>query len=314
MAANHNLVRVLSENGGAAVLCIDSTDICREAQRVHGTSATMSAALGRLLTGAALMGSMLKSDEESVTLRVNGGGAAGTVLAISDDHGNVRGSCGDPRADLPLNAANGKLNVGGVVGKEGLLTVIRDTGLKGAYTGSVPLVSGEIAEDLTSYFAVSEQIPTVCALGVLVNPDLTVRAAGGYILQLLPGASEDEIALIEKNVASMDAISSLIEAGNTPMEIAFRVLSGFAPQVLDETHCAYRCNCSREKMTGALMSIGKEELRRLCEEQRETEIVCGYCNKKYLFSEAEMLALVQRAQEKKVGKSAETAENRRAPC
>ncbi|MEA5051353.1 MAG: Hsp33 family molecular chaperone HslO [Oscillospiraceae bacterium] len=291
MDREKNLVRVLSENGGAVVLAVDSTQICRQAERLHGTSATMSAALGRLLTAAALMGSMLKSDEDSVTLKVNGGGPAGTLIAISDDSGNVRGSCDASLADLPLNPANGKLNVGGVVGRDGLLTVIRDMGLKGPYSGSVPLVSGEIAEDITSYFAASEQIPTVCALGVLVNPDLSVRAAGGYILQLLPGATEQEISLIEKNIAAMDSVSSLIDAGKTPREIAFGVLDGFAPQVLDEASCAYRCNCSREKMTGALVSIGEEELLRLSQEQRETEIVCGYCNKKYLFTDAQIIGL-----------------------
>ncbi len=275
------------------VCAIDSTEICREMERFHKTSATASAALGRLLTAAALMGCMLKSEEDSVTLKVNGGGSIGTVTAISDCDGNVRGTCDFPLADLPLNKANGKLNVGALVGTEGTFTVIKDLNLKEPYIGQTPLVSGEIAEDVTSYFAVSEQIPTVCALGVLVNPDLTIKAAGGYILQLLPGASEEEISLIEKNISKLKNVSTLIDEGKTPTEIAFSVLEGFEPEVLDESAARYKCNCSRTKMTKALISIGREELERLADEQDETEIVCGYCNSKYLFSREELIKLTE---------------------
>lgn len=263
-------------------------------ERFHKTSATASAALGRLLTAAALMGCMLKSEEDSVTLKVNGGGSIGTVIAISDCDGNVRGTCDFPLADLPLNKTNGKLNVGALVGAEGNLTVIKDLSLKEPYIGQTPLVSGEIAEDVTSYFAVSEQIPTVCALGVLVNPDLSIRAAGGYILQLLPGASEEEISLLEENVKEMKSVSSLIDEGRTPTDIAFSVLEGFEPEVLDESVARYKCNCSREKMTKALISIGRVELEQLASEQDETEIVCGYCNSKYLFTSKELLELTNK--------------------
>lgn len=286
-----NIVRTISKNGGVLVCAIDSTEICKEMERLHKTSATTSAALGRLLTAAALIGCMLKSEEDSVTLKVNGGGAIGTVVAISDCDGNVRGTCDFPLADLPLNTANGKLNVGALVGTEGNLTVIKDIGLKEPYIGQVPLVSGEIAEDVTGYFAQSEQIPTVCALGVLVNPDLTVKAAGGYLLQLLPGASDEEISLIESNISKLKNVSALIDEGKSPTEIAFSVLDGFEPEVLDETAARYKCNCSNKKMTKALISIGREELERLADEQEETEIVCGYCNSKYLFSSEELRKL-----------------------
>lgn len=289
----NNIVRTISRNGGALVCAIDSTEICREMERFHKTSATASAALGRLLTAAALMGCMLKSEEDSVTLKVNGGGSIGTVTAISDCDGNVRGTCDFPLSDLPLNKANGKLNVGALVGTEGTFTVIKDLNLKEPYIGQTPLVSGEIAEDVTSYFAVSEQIPTVCALGVLVNPDLTIKAAGGYILQLLPGASEEEISLIEKNISKLKNVSTLIDECKTPTEIAFSVLEGFEPEVLDESAARYKCNCSRTKMTKALISIGREELKRLTDEQDETEIVCGYCNSKYLFSREELIKLTE---------------------
>ncbi len=290
----NNIVRTISKNGGVIVIAIDSTDICREMEQIHKTSATASAALGRLLTAAALMGCMLKGEEESVTLKLKGGGAIGSVIAISDFKGNVRGTCDFPQADLPLNKKNGKLNVGGLVGTKGNLSVIKDLGLKEPYIGEIPLVSGEIAEDVTSYFALSEQIPTVCALGVLVNPNLTIKAAGGYILQLLPGATEEEITLIEDNIAKLKNVSALIDEGKTPEEIAFLVLNGFEPNVLDKTRAEYRCNCSRHKMTKALISIGKDELVKLSKEQKETEIVCGYCNSKYDFTDKDLIDLSKR--------------------
>ncbi|MEG1984158.1 MAG: Hsp33 family molecular chaperone HslO, partial [Oscillospiraceae bacterium] len=192
-----NMVRAISKNGGAIVCAVDSTNIVSKMESIHKTSATASAALGRLLTGAALIGSSLENKEDSVTLKLKGGGIIGTVTAICGFGGNVRGCCDCPQADLPLNPANSKLNVGALVGTGGCLTVIKDIGLNEPYIGQTPLVSGEVAEDITSYFAKSEQIPTACALGVLVNPDLTIKAAGGYMLQLLPGASEEEILLIE---------------------------------------------------------------------------------------------------------------------
>ena len=287
----NNMLRTISANGGVIVCAIDSTGICAEMHRVHETAATASAALGRLLTGTALMGCMLKGEEESVTLKMNGGGCIGTLIAISDCEGNVRGSISEPKADMPLNPANGKLNVGGVVGTDGLLSVIKDLRLKEPYIGQVPLVSGEIAEDITSYYATSEQIPTVVALGVLVDTDLSIKAAGGYMLQLLPGASDEEITLIENNIAKMGAVSSMIERGMTPKDIAFAVLEGFDPQVLDESCAVYRCNCSRAKMERALTSLRQEELEELAAEDEVTELVCGYCNERYHFTPEQLLSL-----------------------
>ena len=208
-------IRGLSENGGIVFCGIDSTDIVRKAEQLHKTSATCSAALGRLLTGASLMGSMLKDERDSVTLRINGGGPAGLVIACTDGHGNVKGCIDHPLVELPPRA-DGHLDVGGAVGKDGVLTVIRDNKLQREPTvGQVPLVSGEIAEDLTAYYAYSEQIPTVCALGVLVDPDLTIHCAGGYLVQLLPGATDAEITRLEQNIAAMPSVTEMLRAGAT---------------------------------------------------------------------------------------------------
>lgn len=287
-----NLITVISNNGGVIVYAIDSTDIVAEMECIHQTSATASAALGRLLTAAAIMGNLLKIDTETITLKVKGGGQAGTLTAISDSHGNVRGSIDHPLADAPLNS-KGKLDVGGIVGNDGQLIVIRDSGTTEPYTGQVPLVSGEIAEDITSYYALSEQIPTVCALGVLVNPDLKIKAAGGFLLQLMPGATDDEITLIEKNIADLDSVTNLIDSGLSPKDIAFSVLDGFEPEVLATTTVRYQCNCNMDKMQRIMTSLGREDLISLADEQDETELVCSYCNKKYLFSSDELRCLAE---------------------
>ncbi len=287
-----NLVRIISKNGGAIVSAIDSTAIVQEMERLHKTSATASAALGRLLTGAALMGSLLKEDESSVSLKISGGGPVGVVNAICDANGNVRGNCDYPQADLPLNPVNGKLNVGALVGTDGVLTVMKDLGVSEPYIGQIEIETGEIAEDITSYFAKSEQIPTACALGVLVNPDLTIRAAGGFILQLLPGATVEEISLLEQNIASLDSVTTMLERGMTPREIAFSVLDGFEPNLLDEGVSVYQCNCSVDKMRRVLGGLGKKELEALADELPETEIVCSFCNKKYRFTSDQLRELI----------------------
>ncbi len=289
---SQNLVRTISKSGGAVVCAIDSTAIVRKMEQLHTTAATASAALGRLLTGAALMGSFQKGEGETVSLKLNGGGPIGTVYAICDANGNVRGYCDNPLADLPLNPANGKLDVGGIVGTDGTLTVIRDKAMREPYIGQIAIATGEIAEDITAYFAKSEQVPTACALGVLVNPDLTIRAAGGYMLQLLPDAGEQEIALIEQNIAKLDAVTTMLSRGMSPTEIAFAVLDGFEPVLLEKSEVKYQCNCSRDRMCRVLKGLGSAELETLATEQAETEIVCSYCNSKYLFSDAQLLELV----------------------
>lgn len=275
-----NMIRGISENGGVVFCGVDSTALVREAERIHQTSAVTSAALGRLLTAASMMGIMLKNERDSITLRLAGGGPAGTVLAVADGMGCVKGYVQNPVVELPLRP-DGKLDVGGAVGKQGTLSVVRDLGLKEPYVGQIPLVSGEVAEDITAYYATSEQIPTVCALGVLVNPDLTISCAGGYLVQLLPGATEEEISRLEQNVAALPAVTTLLREGLGPREIMGRVMEGFAPQVLDEHKVAYRCDCCRERVERALVSMGRRELEELAAKEGTVEVTCQFCDKKY---------------------------------
>ena len=287
------LLRAISANGGVVCYAAETTDIVARAEQIHKTSAVVTAGLGRLLTAASMMGSALKGEESSVTLRMMGDGPAGALIAVSDSHGNVRGYPCNPVVELPLNSF-GKLDVGGAVGRNGTFSVVKDLGMGDPYVGQVPIVSGEIAEDVTSYFAASEQIPTVCALGVLVNPDLTVAAAGGYIAQLLPGAGEEDIARLEENIGKIPPISSLFAKGETVGQVMERVMDGLEPQVLEESPVEYRCGCSRERVEKALASIAPEELTAMAREQEDTEVCCHFCDKKYHFTPQQLLALIQR--------------------
>lgn len=285
-----NLIRGLSENGGVVFCGVDSTRIVRKAEKLHTTSATCSAALGRLLTGAALMGSMLKDDRDQITLRVSGGGPAGVVIACTDGTGNVKGCIDHPLVELPAKP-NGHLDVGGAVGKDGVLTVIRDNSLQKEPTvGQVPLVSGEIAEDLTAYYAYSEQVPTVMALGVLVDKDLSILCAGGFMVQLLPGATDAEIDQLEKNIAAMPSVTTLLHEGKTPEDMMQLALAGFAPNVLDERDVHYQCDCSAERTKEMLFSLGRKELVRMRDEDPACEVVCHFCHSKYQYDLNDLLA------------------------
>lgn len=285
-----NLIRGLSENGGVVFCGVDSTQIVRKAEKLHTTSATCSAALGRLLTGASLMGSMLKDDRDQITLRVSGGGPAGVLIACTDGTGNVKGCIDNPLVELPPKA-DGHLDVGGAVGRSGVLTVIRDNRLQKEPTvGQVPLVSGEIAEDLTRYYATSEQIPTVCALGVLVDKDLSILCAGGYLLQLLPGATDAEIDTLEKNIAAMPSVTEMLRAGKTPKDMMELAMAGFAPQVLDERTVGYQCDCSEERTKGMLLSLGRRELVKMRDEDPNCEVVCHFCHSRYQYDLNDLIA------------------------
>lgn len=290
------LVRCISSDGTLTVMAADTTDIVNTAQEIHKTSAVVSAALGRLLTAACLMGSALKGKDDSVTLRINGGGPAGTILAVSDSSGNVRGYAVNPVVEIPLND-KGKLDVAGAVGTDGALTVIKDLGLKDPYVGQIPIASGEIAEDITSYFAVSEQIPTVCALGVLVNPDLTIRRAGGFIIQLLPTADDSVIDLVEKCIECIEPVTKMLDSKMTPEEICRHVLADFELEVLDEAQPEYRCNCSRDRVSKALISMGREELSDIMKDER-TEVCCQFCDKKYVFTPSDIAKLIEQSSSK----------------
>ncbi len=282
------LIRAISENGGVLFCAVDATDIVRSAEKYHRTSAVTSAALGRLLTAGAMMGAMLKNSGDSVTLRMKGGGPAGTVLAVADGAGHVKGYVENPVVELPLRE-DGKLNVGAAVGRRGSLTVIKDLGLKEPYVGQIPLVSGEVAEDVTSYYAVSEQIPTVCALGVLVDRDLSILNAGGYLVQLLPGAAEEEISRLENNIGELKSVTRMLSEGMALEDMMDLALRGFAPSVLDESDVVYQCDCSAQRVERALISLGRKELERLSHEEETVEVCCQFCDKKYYYDPAELL-------------------------
>lgn len=281
------LTRALSGDGSVMAMAVNSTDLVQRTEQIHHTSAVITAAAGRLLTAASMMGWLLKGEEDTVTLRLDGGGPAGILIAAADSQGRVRVSPQNPVVELPLNA-RGKLDVAGAVGREGSLSVIRDLGLREPYVGQVPLVSGEIAEDITSYFAVSEQTPTVCGLGVLVNPDLTVRAAGGFLVQLLPFAGEESIDQLEANIAKLPPVSTIFDSGTTPETLCRQLLDGLDPEVLDECHPSYHCPCSRGKVEQMLVSLGPEELEDMIKKDHGAEVCCHFCDKKYRFSEEEL--------------------------
>jgi len=288
------LVRAISENGGVVAFAIDSTDIVSQMERIHRTSAVVTAGLGRLLTAASLMGSLLKNEEDSITLRMKGNGPAGSLIAVSDYKGNVRGYVENPIVELELNKF-GKLDVSGAIGKEGTLSVVKDIGLKDPYVGQIPLVSGEVAEDITAYYANSEQIPTACGLGVLVAPDLSVLSAGGYIIQLLPGTTDEEITQIEENIRKMPPVSTMLKDKKTPEDICKMALEGFNPEVLDRMNCSYKCNCSRQRVEKALISLGKDELNEMADENVTQKVNCHFCNKIYRFNSQELRNLVEKA-------------------
>ncbi|MBQ1186262.1 MAG: Hsp33 family molecular chaperone HslO [Clostridia bacterium] len=285
------LIRCITSCGEVMATAVDTTDIVNEAERIHKTSAVVTAALGRLLTAGSMMGNMLKGKDDTITLRVNGDGPTGSLIVVSDFNGDVRGYVQNPVVELPLNA-KGKLDVGGAVGSNGLLYVLKDLGLKEPFSGSVPLVSGEIAEDITSYYALSEQIPTVCALGVLVNPDLSVKAAGGYIIQLLPAASDKTIDKLEKSITEMASVTTMLSGGMTPEEIVKTALKEFEVEVLYTQDIEYKCNCSKDRVSKALISLGKEELTEMAESETDTEISCHFCDKVYKFTSKELKNLI----------------------
>lgn len=288
------VVRTISKDASVTATAIDALDIVSRIEQIHQPSAVVTAALGRLSIAASLMGIGLKGENDSLTLRVNGNGPAGVLIAVADSFGNVKSYVANPVVEIPLNA-KGKLDVAGAVGTDGTLSVVKDMGLREPYSGQVPLVSGEIAEDIASYFAVSEQVPTVCGLGVLVNPDLTVKAAGGYLIQLLPFADESVIDIIEKNISEIPSVTQMLTSGMTAEDIAMRVLEGLEPNVLDEFDAQYRCDCSRERVERALISMGRRELEEMAEEQEVSEVCCHFCDKKYNFTRDEIRALADRA-------------------
>lgn len=288
------LLRAIARDAGIQISAAVTTGLVERARQIHNTTPVATAALGRTLTATAIMGSQLKVDDGSVTVQVKGNGPLGAIVCVGDADGYVRGYLQNPSADLPLRP-DGKLAVGAGVGR-GYLMVIKDIGLKDPITGTVALVNGEIAEDLTRYFAESEQIPSACALGVLVDTDCTVKCAGGWLVQLMPGVKDADIDRLEANLAKLEPMTTMLDKGMSLEEIVQAVLDGFAVDFLQTDEIGYRCACSREKVERALISMGKTELGKMADEQEKSEVTCQFCDKIYTFSREELRELLEHAE------------------
>ena len=286
------LVRAISKDGYVKAVAVSTRDLTERARQIHKTTPVATAALGRTLAAASMMGNALKGEGSSLTLQIKGDGPLGKILAVSDNVGNVRGLVDNPFVDIPLRA-DGKLDVGSAVGAMGTLTVIRDLNMKEPYVGSVDLLGGEIAEDLAAYFVESEQIPTACGLGVLVDRDQSVLASGGYLIQLLPGASENIITMVEGGIMAAGPVTALLQEDPDPESLLHRVMSDFELEILETTPVEYRCYCSRERMEKALISMGVEEMEALIEEQGSAELSCHFCDNVQQFSREELEALLE---------------------
>ena len=285
------IIRVLAKNAPVKASVITARDMVERARQIHRTLPVATAALGRTLMAASMMGNQLKEDNGSVTLRIKGDGPLGGITAVADSAGHARGYVVNPAVALPLKGP-AKLDVGSAVGRDGSLTVIKDLNLKEPYVGTVPLVSGEIAEDITSYFAESEQIPTACALGVLVDVDQSVLCAGGYLIQLLPGADDAAISAIERGIARVGPVTEALRGGLDARGLVEQVLSEFELEELSAEPVEYRCYCSRDRVTRALISMGREELEALLREQGKAELTCQFCDKVYHYTKEELEGLL----------------------
>jgi len=277
------ILRAMTTDGWVKAVAINSKNIVERARQIHNTTPTATAALGRTLSACAMLGNMQKVENGSVTLQIKGGGPLGTVLAVSDAQGNVRGYVQNPHITL-LEKYAGKLDVGAAVGTDGLLTVIRDLQMKEPYVGSVELVSGEIGDDVTAYLVQSEQCPSACGLGVLVEVDHSVRCAGGFILQLLPGAPDSVIDKLEAGIAAAGSVTAMLDAGLSLQELLTKVTGGMELEFFEPTPVEYRCYCTRERVEAALISLGREELTKIAEEGKDTKIECQFCDTEYRFS------------------------------
>ena len=281
------IVRAITADGLVKAAAITGRDLVERARNIHTLLPVATAALGRTLMAASLMGDTMKIDGSSLTLQIKGGGPLGTILAVSDEAGNVRGYVQNPHVEL-MEKAPGKLDVGRAVGETGSLTVIKDLGMKEPYVGTIDLLSGEIADDIAAYFVESEQIPTACALGVLVGTDQSVTSAGGYLIQLLPGAGEDIITKIEAGVQRVGSVSHALEGGLDGAGLLRAVLSDFDLEILETHPVEYRCYCSRDRVTRALISMGREELSSLIQEQGQAELTCQFCDQIYRYSKEDL--------------------------
>lgn len=286
-----SILRASAAEGSVRIFVANTKNLVQAARMAHGTSPVMTAALGRTLTAGAIMGSMLKNDKDILTINIKGDGPGGGITVTADSRANVKGYAYNPGADLPLTE-RGKLDVQGALGY-GTLTVIKDLGLKEPYCGQVPLLSGEIAEDITYYFAKSEQVPSAVALGVLVDRDRSVKQAGGFIIQMMPGASEEIISTLEERLKKTDSITKLLESGKTNEDILNLLAEGMEPKILSQIPTVFKCDCSKERVEKALLTIGKKEIAKIIEETGQTTLHCHFCNKNYTFNKDELLNLLQ---------------------
>ena len=280
-------------DGFVKVVAIASTELVRRAAQIHGTTPNATAALGRALTAASMMGNMQKTEKGSLTLQIRGGGPVGTITCVSDAEGNVRGVVTEPKVPL-VEKYPGKLDVGATVGTDGMLTVIRDLQMKEPYVGSTQLVSGEIGDDVTAYFVQSEQTPTACALGVLIDRDLSVKVAGGYLLQLLPGAPDEVIDKLEEGIRRAGAVTPMLDAGMTPEDILGQVVGDLGVVFMETTPVEYRCYCSRDRVTAALISLGKEELAEIAQEEKTFPVECQFCDTVYQFTPEDIRNILEK--------------------
>lgn len=285
------LVRGMTMDGFVKVVAIRSTEMVRRGAQIHGTTPNATAAFGRALTAASMMGNMQKVDNGSMTLQIKGGGPIGSIVCVSDPTGNVRGYVYEPKVPL-VEKHPGKLDVGATVGLEGTLTVIRDLQMKEPYVGSIPLVTGEIADDVTAYFAQSEQTPTACALGVLVDRDQSVKVAGGYLIQLLPGAPDETIDAVEAGIKRAGAVTAMLDQGMTPEDILGQVLGDLGVVFMETTPVSYKCYCDRDRVTAALISLGKAELTQIMEEGKAFPVECQFCDEVYTFTPDDIEKLI----------------------
>lgn len=287
------LVRGMTMDGFVKVVGIRSTELVRRGAQIQGTTPNATAAFGRALTAASMMGNMQKVENGSMTMQIKGGGPIGGITCVSDPDGNVRGYVLEPNVPL-VEKYPGKLDVGATVGTDGALTVIRDLQMKEPYVGSVQLVSGEIGDDVTAYFAQSEQTPTACALGVLVDKDLSVKVAGGYLIQLLPGAPDEVIDKVEQGIQRAGAVTAMLEQGMTPEEILGAVCGDLGVVFMETTPVSYKCYCSRDRVTAALISLGKKELTEIMEEGKDFPVGCQFCDETYRFTPEDIRQLLEK--------------------
>lgn len=289
---NDYLVRGMSMDGLVKVVAIRSTELVRRGAQIHKTAPNATAAFGRALTAASMMGNMQKVPNGSMTLQIKGDGPIGSIVCVSDPVGNVRGYVYEPEVPF-MEKYPGKLDVGATVGKQGTLTVIRDLQMKEPYVGSVGLVSGEIGDDITAYFAQSEQTPTACALGVLIDRDRTVKVAGGYLIQLLPGATEETIAAVERGIQRSGAVTPMLEQGMTPEDILGQVCGDLGVVFMETTEVAYKCYCNLDRVTAALVSLGKKELTEIAGENKDFPVECQFCDRVYTFTPQDILRIIK---------------------